>query len=76
MMKSSQIHLEMMICEFILEFDKPFKVSTVIKELERKGVSDQTLILRIIDQLCDSGHLKYSEVDNDEWAYKKTLQYA
>lgn len=64
------------ISEIILSMERPFKISQLFQEMERHDITDMTLVLEVLDQLCDSGLIKYSEVENDEWAYKKNLQYS
>lgn len=71
-MENSRINLEMLICDSILNMDRPFKISQLLNIMEAKGVNNKQLVLDILDQLCDSGLIKYSEIEDDIWAYKKS----
>lgn len=49
---------------------KPFYLSDLYKLLEAKyGITNRPLILKILEELCESGTVKYSEVADDDWAY-------
>ncbi|MBO5054854.1 MAG: hypothetical protein J6C64_00660 [Lachnospiraceae bacterium] len=65
---------EIVICNIILSMDRPFKISQLFDEMAGKGINDRDKILEVLDQLCDSGIIRYSEVEDDQWAYKNTLQ--
>lgn len=53
--------------------DRPFKISQLLEKMESKGVFDKDKVLQVLDELCDSGIIKYSEVEDKQWAYKKQL---
>lgn len=53
----------------ILHMEKPFNVSDLLYTLESQGIKNRALILAILDELCDSGFLDYSEVNDDCWAF-------
>lgn len=76
-MNNTRINLEMTICDMILGMDRPFKISQLLQVAEEHGLTNKDLVLEILDQLCESGLIKYSEVEDDVWAYRKTapLQY-
>lgn len=61
------------ICNIILSMDRPFKISQLLEKMESEGVSDKDKVLQVLDELCDSGIIKYSEVEDEQWAYKKQL---
>ena len=75
-MENNRINMEMTICSIILGMEKPFKISQLLCEAHRYGIENDDLVLDILDQLCESGIIKYSEIENDVWAYKKIAQYA
>lgn len=75
-MTNIKINMEMEACDIILGMDRPFRVSQLLNEAERRGISDKDLVLDVLDQLCESGIIKYSEVENDVWAYRKSPQFA
>ena len=60
----------------ILGMDKPFKISHLLRETDKHGITNRDLVLDILSQLCESGMVKYSEVENDIWAYRKVAQFA
>lgn len=68
------INLEMLVCDIILQMERPFKISQLFRAMSAKGIEDKNLILDVLDQLCDSGLVKYSEIDDDTWAYKSKVQ--
>jgi len=54
----------------ILGMEKPFNVSELFYLLETTyGIVNRQLILNILEELCESGVIKYSEVRNDCWAF-------
>lgn len=75
-MGNNRINTEMTICNIILSMEQPFKITQLFKETDKYGISNRDLVLDILGQLCESGIIKYSEIDNDVWAYKKMVQYA
>ena len=71
--KNFKINNELRICDIILSMERPFKISQLLQEMNRNGIYNEILVLEILDQLCDSGIIKYSEIEDDVWAYKKML---
>ena len=56
--------------ETILEMERPFNVSDLFYKLESAhNIQDRTLILEVLDELCDSGAIDYSEINDDCWAF-------
>lgn len=54
----------------ILTMERPFYLSDLFRLLETKyGITNRQLILKILEELCESGTIKYSEVVDDDWAY-------
>lgn len=61
------------ICNVILSLERPFKISQLLEVMQEHDITDKDKILEVLDQLCDSGVIKYSEVEDDQWAYKNNL---
>lgn len=54
----------------ILEMDRPFNISDLFYILETEyNIQNRPLILAMLDELCESGALDYSEVNDDCWAF-------
>lgn len=54
----------------ILGMDRPFNVSDLFYKLETEhGIENRSLILEVLDELCDSGAINYLEVQDDCWAF-------
>lgn len=53
----------------ILEMERPFNVSDLFYRLDALGVKNRSLILEVLDELCDSGIIDYSEINDDCWAF-------
>lgn len=53
----------------ILTMERPFYLSELFKTLEKYGITNRQLILKVLEELCESGTIKYSEVMDDDWAY-------
>jgi len=75
-MKNTRINLEMIICDIVLNMERPFKISQFLREVDRYGITNKDLALDILNQMCESGAVKYSEVEDDVWKYKVVAQYA
>lgn len=55
----------------ILTMDRPFYVSDLFYLLETEhGIKNRQLILNIVEELCESGVIKYSEVIDDCWKFE------
>ena len=74
-MTNIKINIETEVCDIILGMDRPFRVSQLLNEACRRGISNKDIVLDVLDQLCESGIIRYSEVENDVWAYRKSPQY-
>lgn len=59
----------MIIKETILDMKRPFNVSDLFYRLQARGITNRTLILEVLDELCDSGLINYSEINDDCWAF-------
>lgn len=48
----------------------PFNLSDLFELLEKEyEIKDRQLILDILEEMCESGVIKYSEVVDDCWAF-------
>lgn len=57
--------------EVILGMERPFNVSDLFYKLDANhGIRNRPLILEVLDELCDSGIIDYSEVNDDCWAFE------
>ena len=74
-MENGRINMEMKVCDVILSMDRPFKISQLFEEMNEHQITDKDFVLEILDQLCESGIIKYSEIEDDVWAYKKMAQF-
>lgn len=54
----------------ILEFNRPFNLSDLYYKFSKMGIVNRIKIRDILDDLCDSGHIEYSEIDNDIWVFE------
>lgn len=55
----------------ILTMDRPFYMSDLFYLLETGyGIKNRQLILNIVEELCESGVIKYSEVIDDCWKFE------
>ena len=56
--------------EAILDMERPFNISDLFYKLEKDhGICNRTLILGVLAELCDSGLISYSEINDDCWAF-------
>ena len=63
--------LRKIIRETILQMERPFNVSDLFYKLDSVyNIRNRTLILEVLDELCDSGAIDYSEINDDCWAFK------
>ena len=61
--------LSRIIKETIIDMERPFNVSDLLYRLALKKVTNRTLILEVLDELCDNGLIDYSEINDDCWAF-------
>lgn len=57
------------VTKIILNMDKPFRISELFKQLEQVNIIDKSFVLGLLDELCDSGLVNYSEIIDDGWYY-------
>ena len=67
----------MKIRAIIVSMEKPFCILNLFIRLEKEGITDQKLILCVLDELYEEGVVVYTEVDGiiddpqaPKWAYK------
>lgn len=54
----------------IMGMERPFNVSDLFYKLEKEHqIKNRVLILEVLDELCESGRLSYSEIRDDCWAF-------
>lgn len=54
----------------ILSFTSPFNTTDLYHRLEtRFRIVNRPLINEVLDELCNSDAVEYSEIENDVWAY-------
>lgn len=57
------------IAELIIEIEKPFSLAGLFFVCYKEGISNEDLILEVLEDLCDSGIVSYSEIQDQCWAY-------
>lgn len=66
--------------ETILGAEKPFNLADLYYMLEtRHNITDRQLAMDIMDELCESGVVKFQEIEKDVWAFavaRNTDRYA
>lgn len=70
-MTNERITMELKICKIILDMDRPFKISQLLAVTSQQNITNDELVLDVLGQLCESGIIKYSEIQDDVWAYRK-----
>lgn len=71
MKDTNRLTSRVIIRQTILAMERPFNVSDLFYLLEtRYGIKNRQLILNIVEELCESGVIKYSEVIDDCWAFE------
>jgi len=64
-------NLRSQIRDTILQFDDPFNLTDLIFCLKKYyGISNRTLIMTVLDELCENGIIEYSEVKPNCWAFQ------
>lgn len=54
----------------ILGMERPFCLSELFEKLDNDyQIVERQLILNILEEMCESGAIKYSEVVDDSWRY-------
>ena len=59
-----------LILETVMELERPFSLSFLFLCLKKKGVVNRTFVLEVLDYLCETGWVRYSEIIDDCWAYE------
>lgn len=60
--------------EVILKMKQPFNTSDLYYKLKvDHGILNRILINEVLDELCDSGAVDYSEIGNDVWAFSVVM---
>lgn len=54
----------------IINMEKPFTLTKLFAVCEAIGIVGQSLILEVLEELCDRGTVSYFEIRDDRWTYK------
>lgn len=65
--------VEMLIKREILQMDKPFQLSELIKKITKKYSVQVTLILKVLEQLLDIGLVAYDDIKAGDVSYYSKL---
>ena len=57
------------VADLIIEIEKPFSISRLFFVCKNEGITDEELILEVLEDLCDAGFVSYSEIQDQCWAY-------
>lgn len=57
------------ISNVIMSMDRPFNVSDLFSRLAKEGVTDRSLILDVLDCMCECELISYEEIKDDCWAF-------
>ena len=57
------------IATIIIEIEKPFSLFGLFHVCKKAEITDEELILEVLEDLCDSGIVSYSEIQDQCWAY-------
>ena len=64
------MNLELQICSIILNMKNPFSVYELLMRTDSQQIKNRDFVLDVLNQLCESGIVKYCEVKNNIWKYK------
>lgn len=73
-MYTNTVDVKVEISETILNMEKPFKLSQLYIELERKGIVDKYMILDVLNQLYESGMVDKTDVEDDTPEYQSNFK--
>ena len=54
----------------IIQMQGYFNLIDLYIKFEKMGIKNRVMIKKILDELCESGHIEYSEIENDVWAFE------
>ena len=67
---NSRVFTRRTIRKTILNMERPFNVVDLFYTLEKDhGILDRKLIMDILDEMCESGEISYSEIYDNCWAF-------
>ena len=69
--------IRMKVRAIIVSMEKPFCIINLLMRLKKEGITDQRLILSVLDELYDEGVVIYTELDGvvddpktPRWAFR------
>lgn len=65
-----KVNLELQICSIILNMENPFSVYELLVRTDSQQIKNRDFVLDVLNQLCESGIVKYYEVQDNIWKYK------
>lgn len=65
-----KVNLELQICSIILNMKNPFSVYELLVRTDSQQIKNRDFVLDVLNQLCESGIVKYYEVQDNIWKYK------
>lgn len=65
-----KVNLELQICSIILSMKNPFSVYELLVRTDSQQIKNRDFVLDVLNQLCESGIVKYYEVQDNIWKYK------
>ncbi len=54
----------------IIQMQGYFNLTDLYIKFEKMGIKNRVMIQKILDELCESEYITYSEIENDVWAFK------
>ena len=59
------------IARYVIDLKSPFKVSELYRMLEEDNIStDKEIILDVLDELYQNGHVNGKELEDESWGYE------
>lgn len=65
-----KVNLELQICSIILSMKNSFSVYELLVRTDSQQIKNRDFVLDVLNQLCESGIVKYYEVQDNIWKYK------
>jgi hypothetical protein len=60
------------IARLIIEIEKPFSIAGLLYVCRMAGIPEEDLVLDVLEELCDNGVVKYSEIRENCWAFARS----
>lgn len=69
------VELRKIVRETILKIGQPFNTSDLYYRMRKDyGILNRILINEVLDELCESGAVDYSEIDDGVWAFNVIMK--